>query len=90
MSNMSTSRKLRYKKLIATAKTYDEWKASGFQVMKGEKCFGVKGGKAVFSEKQVKPVAHKRWDSAAYYGDGDADYDEDWQIEDYIMDIGSR
>lgn len=65
-------------------KTYDEWKALGFQVQRGEKAAGRdKHGKALFSEQQVAlPRRGYLWDFAsARYADHQYDYDYEHQDE---------
>lgn len=68
-------------------RTYEEWKATGFQVMQGEKAMGRnRQGIAIFGQTQVKPANTRRWGKMDDLGD----YDEDMMIDDYIMDIGDR
>lgn len=71
-----------------TSKTFDEWKATGYQVKKGEKATGRNDeGKATFRRTQVK----RRDDSRRYNGLVDAadgwDFEGSWEsmIPDYDM-----
>lgn len=66
------------------SRTYNEWKAAGFQVKKGEKStHRNREGSPVFTKTQVKSA----------YDPADEDYYEDalWMMSDpYFDDIGDR
>lgn len=57
-------------------RTFDEWKAAGYHVIKGQKSTGRNAaGKATFNEKQVE----LQWKNRPDYGEG-SDYEEDYDI----------
>jgi len=73
--------------------TYDDWKAKGFQVKRGEK--GQPGkrkdGKALFSDEQVKPS--RKGSSGDDYDDAGFGFDHEddfYLMGDYIAGIGDR
>lgn len=75
--------------------TFDEWKAKGFHVRKGEKGSPSKrkDNKFLFSEKQVEVTVPRRTSNyyhTEYYDREDCSQEEAFICSDYYADMGSR
>lgn len=66
-SNVMPIRESDVTKLPKGCKTFEQWKARGFHVIKGEKAVGYRNNKAVFSPDQVEDDR-----------DDDEDYGDEW------------
>ncbi len=74
--------------------TFDEWKAKGFHVEKGQKAGTFnKEGKGLFTEQQVAVTVPRRTSNfyhTEYYDREDCSQEEAFICSDYYADMGSR